>query len=223
MTSAQNRRQPRVEVHLDITLQTPQGDAVFKTRNASTQGVFLLSPRPLPLRKLIRLKIRLSKTEEIQMLGLVAHTINPVDAAEQRRQPGMGIQLFSVGEQTRDRWHDFISEQYEKSPEARAQAQDFPHVRIRIPNRALLERFFSIDLPAGGIYLRTPDLHPQGSVVCCDVVHPETNAVFELQATVAQTVPSPVRDRGMKLQFADVENLEELRQFVYGPPTPSAP
>ncbi len=221
MTSAQNRQQPRVEVHLDITLQTPQGDSVFKTRNASAQGVFLLCPRPLPLRKLIRLKVRLSVNEEIQMLGLVAHTINPADAAEQKRQPGMGIQLFSVGEETRDRWHDFIMEQYAKSPEARAQSQELPHVRIRIPNREILERFFTVDLPAGGIYLRTPDLHPQGSVVCCDIVHPESNAIFELQATVAQSVSAPVRDRGMKLQFDDVEKMEELRQFVYGAPAPS--
>lgn len=135
----------------------------------------------------------------------------------------MGIQLFSVGEQTSDRWREFILEQYERNPQTRAHAQSqaIPHVRVRIPNRALLERFFTTDLPAGGIFLRTPDLHPEGSTVCCDIVHPESGAIFELPATVARVIPAPVRDRGMKLAFANVENLEALRIFVYENPAPA--
>ncbi|MBA2661574.1 MAG: hypothetical protein H0U74_04725, partial [Bradymonadaceae bacterium] len=91
-----------------------------------------------------------------------------------------------------------------------------PHVRVRIPNRQLLERFFNTDLPAGGIFLRTPDLHPEGTAVWCDIVHPETGQVFELEAKIAQVVPAPVRDRGMKLAIDAAEEMEALRVFVYG-------
>ncbi|MBA2661407.1 MAG: PilZ domain-containing protein, partial [Bradymonadaceae bacterium] len=120
MSSHRSRRQPRVNVNLDVTLQNAQGETVFKTKNASYDGVFLLCPKPLPLRKLIRFRARLSEDEELQMIGLVAHTINASDAAEQKRPAGMGIQLFSVGQETHQRWRDFISEQYHQNPETRA-------------------------------------------------------------------------------------------------------
>jgi hypothetical protein len=87
-------------------------------------------------------------------------------------------------------------------------------VRVRIPNRQLLEKFYGQDLPAGTIFLRTADLHPQGTEVHCDIVHPETGRVFTLAARVEEVIPAPIRDRGIRLSLAAPKDMSSLREFV---------
>lgn len=222
MSTYKARREPRVNVSLDVIVQTLQGEESFRTRNASYAGVFVVCHEPLPLRKLIRFKTRLPESEvDLQMMGLVAHTINAADAAELGRPPGMGIQLFSLGEETRRTWRDYIGKTYEQTPEAlRGGGDDRPRVRVRIPNDQMLEKFYGHDLPAGSIFLRTAELHPQGTAVYCDIVHPRTAQIFVLEALIDEVVPTPIRERGIRLRLTPPEDMSLLRSFIDGEDAP---
>ena len=219
MASAKDRRAPRVHVALDVFLQTVDGDVSFKTSDASYEGVFLLSSNPLPLRKLIRFRTRLPESgEELQMLGLIAHTVNATDAAETGTTAGMGIQLFSLGRETRERWRDYVDELYESNPEARraVEVARRPKVKIRIPNAGILKRFREVDLPAGSLFLRTPELHPQGTEVDCIIVHPITDEKFAIPGQVLKSIDGTVKERGMRLSFTVPDDTTELDAFLNG-------
>ena len=216
MPSASDRNAPRVDISLDVFLQTVDGDVPCETRDASYEGVFIVRRDPLPLRKLIRFRTRLPETgDELQMLGLVAHTVNSTDAAERGRDPGMGIQLFSLGRDTRDRWRNYIDELYEKNPEARHSIETSrrPKVRVRIPNTAMLRRFQTVDLPDGRLFIRTPDLHPEGTDVDCVITHPIKDEVFVLPGRVLEAVEGTVKERGLRLALNVPDDTSELDAF----------
>jgi hypothetical protein len=219
MASAKDRRSPRVHVALDVFLQTVDGDIRFKTSDASYQGIFIVSPDPLPLRKLIRFRTRLTTSnDELQMLGLVAHTVNAEEAAETGERAGMGIQLFSLGRATRQAWRDFVDELYQKNPAARRAVESArrPQVKIRIPNPDMLKRFRNADLPSGKLFLRTPELHPPGTEINCVILHPVSGQSFIIPGEVLETIDGSVKERGMQLAFSADLDDPELIAFLDG-------
>lgn len=219
MTSAAQRRSPRVDVTLDITLQTVGGDIHCQTTDASYQGVFIVRREPLPLRKLVRFQARLPDTDEqLQMLGLVAHTVNAAEAAEQDRHPGMGIQLFSLGEQTRQRWRRFIDNLYEHDPQAREtiESSQRPVVQMRIPDEQTLEQLRTVHIPDQRLFVHTPELHPEGTDIDCTLHHFD-DETFTLDATVIEVVDASVKDRGIELDLNLPENTSDLERFLGGP------
>ncbi len=228
MASAKDRRSPRVRAALDVFLQTVDGDIAFKTSDASYEGVFIVCPEPLPLRKLIRFRTRLGdSSDELQMLGLVAHTVNAEDAAETGQRAGMGIQLFSLGHATKQTWRTFIDDLYQQNPEARRAVESArrPKVKIRIPNEELLHRFRTLDLPAKRLFLRTPELHPSGTKVTCLVLHPLTKKTFPIPGEVLETIDGSVKERGMQLAFDVDPEDPNLQAFLDETPdeTPDTP
>ncbi|MGM0558842.1 MAG: PilZ domain-containing protein [Myxococcota bacterium] len=219
MSTREARREPRIKINLPVTVKMPAGDHSYQTDDASYRGVFLTCPEPLPLRKLVRFTTVLREDEEpLEMLGLVAHTVNQADAKESGRSPGMGIQLYSVGKETRERWREFIREEYEKRPEVRDEVRklDLPRVTVHMRTLDQLVNFVENDLMAGGIFVRTSDLQKQGADVVCEIVHPEHGEPFPLEATVASVTEAPRRDRGMELVFGDVDEdtLHGLVAFI---------
>lgn len=230
MFASSERKSPRVSVSLDVFVQTVDGDVPCKTRDASYHGVFIVRPDPLPLRKLIRFRTRIPDTdEELQMLGLVAHTVNATEAAENGRDPGMGIQLFSLGRQTRDRWRHYVDTLYEENPEA-DHAIDLsgrPRVQVRIPNSAILRKFRSVDLPGGSLFVQTPDIYDAGTGVDCVIVHPLTEMEFTLFAEVSEVVEGSADERGLRLELDLPDDTTDLEAFLDGrapgrstPPSP---
>ena len=219
MFSSSERKSPRVSVSLDVFVQTVDGDVPCETRDASYHGVFIVRPHPLPLRKLIRFRTRIPDTdEELQMLGLVAHTVNATEAAERGRDPGMGIQLFSLGRQTRDRWRDYVDSLYEEHPEA-GYAIDLsgrPKVQVRIPNSAILRKFRSVDLPGGSLFVQTPNVHDVGTEVDCIIVHPLTELEFAIPARVSEKVVGSADKRGLRLDLDIPEDTTALKAFLDG-------
>jgi Tfp pilus assembly protein PilZ len=219
MSTREARREPRIKINLPVTVKLPTGDHQYQTEDASYRGVFLTCPEPLQLRKLVRFTTQLGEDEEpLEMLGLVAHTVNQADAQDSGRSPGMGIQLYSVGKETRQRWRDFIRDEYEKRPDIRDAVRKLDLSRVKVHMRTLdqLVNFVENDLLEGGIFVRTSDLHPEGADVVCDIIHPEHNESFALEATVSSVTEAPRRDRGMELVFDDVteETLRELVAFI---------
>ena len=219
MGSKKQRREPRIEISLPVTLQMPDGDLQFEIRDASYRGVFIACPDPLPLRKLVRFQTRLEVDDDpLQMLGLVAHTVNATEAHESGDIAGMGLQLFSVGPETRERWRGFITEEYEKDPEARDHVHklDTPRVSVHMRSMEQLNTFIERDLDKGNIFVRTSELNPVDSAVICEIIHPDHNRPFALDARVIEVKETPRRERGMRLEFFDLdeEQREQLQAFV---------
>ena len=219
MSTREARREPRININLPVTVKLPAGDHEYQTEDASYRGVFVTCPEPLQLRKLVRFTTVLHEGDEpLEMLGLVAHTVNQADAQESGRSPGMGIQLYSVGKETRERWREFIRSEYEKRPDVRDEVRklDLPRVTVHMRTLDQLVNFVENDLMAGGIFVRTSDLQAEGADVVCDIVHPSHSGSFPLEATVASVTEAPRRDRGMELVFGDVDEdtLRELVAFI---------
>ena len=216
-----NRRDPRVDVALDIVLQLPSGTQRHRTRNISYRGVFINCDEPLPLRKLLRFQIAPPSVEEaMQMLGLVAHRVNRADAAERGLRPGMGLQLYGLGQDVREQWRLLVREEYERDPYARRmmELRELPHVRVRVPQVELLRHFASNDLRSGQTFLRTGELQPQGARVLLELIHPENQELFHLEAQVGRVVEAPLQSRGMQLHFPPVDQAlhDRLETFLRG-------
>lgn len=221
MAGIEDRREPRIHVALPVTLQMPDGELEYQTKDASYKGVFIVCPNPLPLKKLVRFTTRLpDESEPLQMLGLVSRTVNAADAQERSEPAGMGIQLYSVGKQTREAWQEYVRAEYEKNPEAaeHVRLSELPHVRVHMRSMEQLSGFVDNDLPAGGIFVRTNELHPEGSEIVCDIIHPETSRAFSLAASVAEVTTGSRRERGMRIAFDALEPDQEMRlgEFIRG-------
>lgn len=221
MTSKDARREPRIDIDLEVTLQLPDGEVDYSVGDASYRGVFLHTQDPLPLRKLVRFRTELPGDDEpLQMMGLVAHHIGPAEAEEFGRDPGMGIHLFSVGEETHRRWRDFVRERYEQDPEARKEFKrlEYPHVVAHLPSHEELESYFDEEFESGEMFVRSSEVHSQGTEVICDVVHSDGTRALDLEGRVEDTVKSPPRKRGMTIRFTnlDAENRRRIHAFIDG-------
>jgi hypothetical protein len=209
------RRDPRVEVALDVTLQLPTGERHYTTSDISYRGAFISCEEPLPLRKLVRFQVVDDvSTEPLQLLGLVANRVNPQDAAERGRTTGMGIQLFSMGIDNHERWRELVRREYDKDPYARriVQLRELPSIKVQANAVEELRNFAQNDLMSGQSFLRTAELHPPGSTIVIELVHPDTGETFPLESTVEQVVETPIERRGVQLSFPPVE--EDLRSSL---------
>lgn len=217
--SRQNRRDPRVEIALDVFIQDAAGEVKYMTKDISYRGVFIVTRDPFPLRKLVRFRMT-SDDGDYQMMGLVAHRVNDFDAAESGRDAGMGIQLYSVGKVTKERWRDFVTETYHADPVARAELERkrMPRIRIHLKNEKMKDQFMSRDFPSGGIFYRTNDLQDVGTRVVCDVIHPKSGRIFELPATVTNRVDGSRRKRGLQLTFEELSegSSQQFEAFDLG-------
>lgn len=216
MNKRENRKDPRVDVALDVKIQTATGEAHFRTKDISYRGVFILTGDPYPLRKLVRFKAVVDD-QELQMMGLVAHRLNAPDAAESGVKPGMGIQLYSVGEDTRDLWRQYVRDCYEQDPDAadEIRANELPRIRIHLATEAMMKQFMEKDFPSGSIFYRTPDVHPVGTRVICEVSHPVTAQYFQLQASVSEVAEGPRRNRGMRVDFLELSEATNERFDIF--------
>lgn len=206
------RREPRVRTLFDVELETVGRTMTYRTRNASFSGLFLVTDDALPLRRLVRVRCEVSG-EMLELIGLVAHTVNAADAVELNKQPGMGISLYSLGHHQRAVWNDFVRTEYEKDPDAHAAliASELPRLKVALKNEKMKEQFFGDDLPSGEIFYRTPDLMPEGTAVVVEVRHPDTGKELELFARVVEVVEGSRRKRGLRIAFDELSEASADR------------
>lgn len=206
------RREPRVPTTFELNLETAGLSGTYTTLNASFKGVFVMTEEPLPLRRLVRIRAEVDGVD-VEMLGVVAHTLNAVDAHDANKQPGMGIALFGLGPAQRQHWNDFVRSEYEKDPDAHAalMAAELPRLRLHLKNDKMKERFFGTDLPSGEIFYRTTELFPEGSRLCCEIKHPDTGKTLELVATVVEVVEGSRRKRGIRVAFDELSEASTHR------------
>lgn len=214
-----NRRDPRVNIALDLTLANSGGVTTYTTKNISYRGIFVVTSDPLPLRRVARLSVP-TDGEPIEMLGMVAHRINAVDAQQRNAVAGMGLTLFPCGPELRETWRAFIDDHVERDPDLvqSIAEHNLPRLRIHIKDSAMLESFAQNDVPAGQIFYRTPDLLPQGADVMLEIHHPSSGDRFLMKASVLEVSDGGRRHRGMQLRFAPLEGdkADEFSSFVGG-------
>ncbi|GEM_PF-2166416 len=221
--SRENRKDPRVDIALDVQIFTAPGVKSFKTQDVSFRGVFIVTQEPYNLRHLVRFHARTEDEQEFEMLGLVAHRINTFDAKERHKLPGMGIQLYSLGPENRQRWRDFVVQCCEADPATRRELemQQMPRLKIHLKNEKMKRQFMEHDFPSQGIFYRTSALSPVGSKVLCEIIHPSTEKSFQLIATVLETRDGNRRQRGIQIQFEELSEATNARfdRFDKGEPT----
>jgi hypothetical protein len=221
MAGKNSRREPRIDLDLTVTLKLPDSEQTYNVGDASYRGVFLLSQNPLPLRKLVRMQIQLPGDDQpLQMMGLVAHHISPAEANEIGRDAGMGIHLFSVGEETHKQWRQFIRDRYESDPRAHEQFKriELPHVVAHLPDHKALSEYFDDELTTGEMFVRSSEVHDEEETVICDIVHPDGADSIDLEGTVVEAVKSPPRKRGMRIAFDNIrdDDKRRIQAFVAG-------
>lgn len=206
------RREPRVRTSFEIELETAGRVTRYQTRNSSFRGLFVITDETLPLRRLVRVRATIAG-EVMQLIGLVAHTVNPADAYEAKTEPGMGISLFGLGPGQREQWEEFVRTEYEKDPEAHAElvASELPRLKVALKNDKMKEQFFGSDFASGEIFYRTPDLLPAGTEVVVDVQHPDTGKSLELLARVVEVVEGSRRKRGIRIAFDELSEASSNR------------
>ena len=216
------RREPRVRTNFDVEIETAGRKTDYPTRNASFSGLFLVTTETLPLRRLVRVRAEISG-EQLELVGLVAHTVNAADAHEFNKDPGMGISLFSLGQHQRAVWEEYVRTEYEKDPEAHAAliASELPRLKVALKNDKMKEQFFGNDLPSGEIFYRTPDLMAEGTQVVVEVRHPDTGKSLELFARVTERVEGSRRTRGIRITFDELSegSTHRVVRFEAGEPS----
>lgn len=196
-----------MKVEVPVVLQMPRGTQEHVTANISYRGVFILSTEPLPLRKLVRFHAVLDGEPAMPMLGLVAHRVNRVDAAEQGIEPGMGIQLFGSSPDAREAWRQFVRDRYDRDPAARQQvrSRELPRLRLRFNKPEDIANMAQSGFSAGPVHVRSADLHPVGAHLQLDLIHPGTGAMLSVETIVAEVIDAPRQQRGMRVSLADPE------------------
>ena len=206
------RREPRVRTTFDVEIETVSAKTVYKTRNASFRGLFIVTDEPLSLRRLVRVRCEIDG-RALDLMGMVAHTVTAEDAAVQGKHAGMGVHLFSLGPEQREFWEEFVRAEYEADPDAHAAlvASELPHLKVALKNDKMKQQFFGNDLPSGEIFYRTPDLHPEGTQVVVEVVHPDTKKTHKLFARVCEVVEGSRRKRGIRIVFDEMSEASTTR------------
>lgn len=107
---------------MPITVHFGDGANIFHSTNVAYRGVFLETPDPAPLNKLVKLTADLDEAT-VEFLAIVARRLNVFDAKEQQCEPGMGLAIFSIGDTDADVWEAFVKKLYHMDPEAKRELE----------------------------------------------------------------------------------------------------
>lgn len=201
------------------------------TINVSRNGVCLASSTPRAVNGLVRLKLFLPPNEDpIEIFGKVAWQ------GVTRSEAGIGIHFLEIESRDRDRWVEFVSQverlnagdtastpsSAQESPvvERRASPRTTASFMVRFRSRKRLDEFVSQNLSAGGMFLSTPVLRPEGEKVSVVIIHPISGKDFSIDAEVVRANRTATENemKGMALKFLnlDDEKQTELEAFLKG-------
>jgi len=102
-TTANLRRDPRIEVAVPISLLRGKKTLELTTLDVSFRGLFLKTMEPPQLRSLNRLKIRLP-LRTIEVHAMAVHVIE----AKNGREGGVGLQFWGLNGPDRSDWEAFV-------------------------------------------------------------------------------------------------------------------
>jgi hypothetical protein len=225
------RREARWMVELPILLELGKRRFDLVTEDVSHGGLFLRFDEPLPLRTLVKVSLLLPpRSSAFQTSARVCHNlpaVRGIDAA------GLGLELFGLGADDRRRWDAFISHVRDKYPEsaerrailAQGKGVD-PMVRrhashvlvLAIHLRSLedLAILLRRDVSARKLFVATSAHAEIGDRIGLWIVHPHTEDVFELSATVKRRVSDGTLG-GLQLDLGDLtdDRVQRMEEFAF--------
>lgn len=101
----ERRRDRRHPFRVRVVLSAGRHEVVAQTENVSFKGILLRTDLPLSNRQFVRLRITLPpEGDELATAGMVARRFTAKDGVP----PGVGVQLYGLAGEQRDRWNRFI-------------------------------------------------------------------------------------------------------------------
>lgn len=225
--SRENRRFPRFAVSIPVLLKRKGVVQTLVTSDVSRHGAFILTDDARGERELVQLVFQ-TAAGDVDAMCMVARVIRPGSD----RPPGLGVDLFALAKDAKDRWEAFVHDlkvrgaagpSTKPAPPPPAPATRREHVRhaacflVKLRDKGELVEMVTKDIGRGGTFLRTPLLREVGEVVDLVLVHPETDDEFHLEAMVVRAIDHDVpSERGMGLRFAalDAPTTAKLHAFI---------
>ena len=234
MVDADKRRDERVPIQLPIVIKDSCGESSCLTHNINRRGIYIRMDNPKPLRQLIQFRISLPPTDQdLDLIGMVVHSVTAADAPEQGVPPGMGIQLYGLGGSVKQQWETYVAarrkEYMRKRPTGswmrpvdsidavqRKHPRQLASFRVIIKDVEKLYEFLSKDVSLGGMFLRSDVLFREGTQVELIVVHPLSDEEFPVGGVVVRVEEEPLDERGMGIEFTEfnTERLGEFESFI---------
>ena len=106
MGRAEKRRDKRYRYQMLGVLLRGGREESLLTGDVSYRGFFLRTDDPPPLRQLLQVKLKLSPENDELVVHAMAVFVVPAGAAGQT--PGVGLQLYAVSAEVRQRWDGFV-------------------------------------------------------------------------------------------------------------------
>jgi Tfp pilus assembly protein PilZ len=228
--SVEKRRDKRYRYKMPAVVLRGGREKTLLTGDVGYRGLFLRTDDPPPLRQLLQVKLKLPP--ENDDLAVHAMAVFVVPAGSTGRAPGVGLQLYAVSGETRQRWDRFVQWVARSHPQSLetpvkpvAAAPDsvnrqFPRIRRELSVTAQSIRdlgpIVTEDVSRGGLFLRTGLDLAIGSELRLLVAHPLTGQTFAVDTVVRRRVEHPPERVGLGVELfgLDETRREEFAQLA---------
>lgn len=223
MTGVEKRRDKRYRYQMPAVLLRGTREATLLTGDVGYRGLYLRTDDPPPLRQLLQVKLKLPPEDDA--LTVHAMAVFVVPASTVGRAPGVGLQLYAVNGEARQRWERFVrwvAKTYPESLEAPvnlvptavdAVNRQFPRVHRALSVTAQsvkeLQPLVTEDVSRGGMFLRTALDVSIGSELRLLVTHPLTGQTIAVDTVVRRRVAHPPERAGVGVELF---GLDEKRR-----------
>jgi Tfp pilus assembly protein PilZ len=220
----EKRRDKRYRYQMPAVLVRGTREVPLLTGDVGYRGLFLRTDDPPPLRQLLQVKLRLPPGNEEFTVHAMAVFVVP--GATTGRAPGVGLQLYAVSGEARQRWERFVQWVAKSHPDSLetpvkpvAAAPDavnrqFPRIRVALSVRAQsirdLDPLVTEDVSLGGMFLRTGLDIAIGSELRLLVTHPLTGQTVAVDTVVRRRVEHPPERAGLGVELFGLD--EERRE-----------
>jgi uncharacterized protein (TIGR02266 family) len=232
--STDKRRDARYKARVPFKLIKGRETVTILTDDVSFRGAFLRMDAPPALRQLVRVEATLPEGTTIATHAMVVYRVVPGGD----HIPGAGIQFYGLEGRERAHWEAFVHQMREQNapravkatptppsafdPIRRMHERHFVRFEVRLDSVDELVTLFTRDISKGGMAIET-DLEVEvGSEVGLDLIHPDGESSFALDAVVKRKISGPKASaRGIAVEFVDMddERRDELARFI-GPALP---
>jgi Tfp pilus assembly protein PilZ len=198
------------------------------TEDVSFRGVFAFTDEPVKVGQLVPIELWLPpKGTSFAVSAKVVHDVH------RRRLSGVGLEFYAVGRSQQILWDNFIEGLRRDFPAiagrasriARASrfdplrkrdASQVAVLRIEVQTALDLQIIYQRDVPKGGLFVLTDEELEPGDYVGLQLIHPNTDDVFELAGVVARhVVQQGIRGLGIDFVDLDEERVARLHDFVH--------
>lgn len=176
-------------------------------RDYSDSGIFVATDTPLPLGRLVRVRIAAPATLEFELLARVSWWRGPGGPEEE--PPGMGLNFYGLRSSALARWRAWIRDSATDAIESTGQdgriRRNHARIRVRLTVRIETEETaieaVTRDIGTGGLFAPCDRPLPPGQRVTVVVLHPVDGSQITVEGTVLRAVGGG--EPGIGVEFTD--------------------